>query len=86
MNNNVQQIRELEEALCEANGKLFAIQNVCEQEIINSEEAMETVTDGSEGIYEGRVEFAKQISNLIEPDPDDFERHNQCLNDIERCK
>ena len=53
-------------ALCQANGKLFAIQDACEREIINSEEAMEDVTDGSEAIYEGRVEFAMQIADYLE--------------------
>ena len=61
--NLVEKVRELEMALCQANGKLFAIQDACEREIINSEEAMEDVTDGSEAIYEGRVEFAKRMAS-----------------------
>jgi|TARA_R110002074_G_scaffold101178_1_gene218432 adenylosuccinate lyase len=64
--NLVEKVRELEMALCQANGKLFAIQDACEREIINSEEAMEDVTDGSEAIYEGRVEFAMQIADYLE--------------------
>ena len=64
--NLVEKVRELEMALCQANGKLFAIQDACEREIINSEEAMEDVTDGSEAIYKGRLEFAKQILNYLE--------------------
>ena len=62
----VEKVRELEMALCHANGKLFAIQDACEREIINSEKAMEDVTDGSEAIYEGRAEFAKQIADYLE--------------------
>ena len=66
MSDLVEKIRELEMALCHANSKLFAIEDACKQEIINSEEAMEDVTDGSEAIYEGRVEFAKQIADYLE--------------------
>ena len=88
MSEYVQQIRKLEEALCQAHGKLFAIQNACEQVIIDSEEAMDTVTDGSEGIYEGRAELASQILFLSDPDnqldPDDHEQHNQRLREMER--
>jgi len=62
----VEKVRELEMALCHANGKLFAVQDACEREIINSEKAMEDVTDGSEAIYEGRAEFAKQIADYLE--------------------
>ena len=43
-------LRELEEALCQVNGKLSDIEDACEQEIIQSEEAVETVTDGSEEV------------------------------------
>ncbi len=66
MKDLVEKIRELEMALCHVNGKLLAIGDACEQEIINSEEAMEDVTDGSEAIYKGRLEFAKQIEDYLE--------------------
>ena len=66
MKDLVEKVRELEMALCHANGKLLAIGDACEREIINSEEAMEDVTDGSETIYEGRAEFAKQIADYLE--------------------
>ena len=66
--NLVAKVRDLEEALCQVNEKLSAIEDACEQEIIQSEEAVETVTDGSEGIHEGRVEFAEQILNLVQED------------------
>tara|TARA_Y100001973_G_C5202472_1_gene338883 strand:- start:2579 stop:2800 length:222 start_codon:yes stop_codon:yes gene_type:complete len=60
-----EKVTELEMALCHANGKLNAIQDACEQAIADSEEATEEVTDGSEAIYEGRAEFAKQISDYL---------------------
>lgn len=65
MTNLVEKVRELEEALCQVNGKLSDIEDACEQEIIQSEEAVETVTDGSEEVYNGRAEFAEQILNLV---------------------
>jgi hypothetical protein len=42
------------------------IKKACEQCIEDSNEAIEEVTDGSEDIYEGRMEFAEQILSLIE--------------------
>lgn len=42
------------------------IKKTCEQCIDDSNEAIEEVTDGSEDIYEGRMEFAEQILSLIE--------------------
>ena len=62
----VEKVRELEMALCHANGKLNSIQDACEREQDEWEENMEDVTDGSEAIYEGRVEFAKQIADYLE--------------------
>tara|TARA_R100001510_G_C7546320_1_gene131831 strand:+ start:412 stop:618 length:207 start_codon:yes stop_codon:yes gene_type:complete len=64
--NLVKKVRELEMALCHANGKLNSIQDACEKCIDDSEEAMEEVTDGSKDIYEGRAEFASQILNYLE--------------------
>jgi hypothetical protein len=46
--------------------KLDKIKKSCEQCIDDSNEAIEEVTDGSEYIYEGRMEFAEQILSLIE--------------------
>lgn len=63
--NLVAKVRELEEALCQVNKKLSVVEDACEQEIIQSEEAVETVTDGSEEVYKGRAEFAEQILNLV---------------------
>jgi len=51
--NLVEKVRELEEALCQANGKLFAIQDACERVI--------TESSGSSP----SAQLAKQISNLI---------------------
>ena len=46
--------------------KLDKIKIACEQCIDDSNEAIEELTDGSEDIYEGRMEFAEQILSLIE--------------------
>ena len=46
--------------------KLDKIKKSWEQCIDDSNEAIEEVTDGSEDIYEGRMEFAEQILSLIE--------------------
>ena len=66
--NLVEKVRELEEALCQANGKLNAIQDACEHEIHewydNTKHSMGYCPDYD--ILQGRVEFAEQISNLIE--------------------
>lgn len=64
--NLVEKVRELEEALCQVNGKLNAIQDACEREIIDSEEAIKEITDDSKNIYEGRAEFAKQLLDYLE--------------------
>ena len=42
-----------------------AILDRLEQEIESSVEAMNTVTDGSEQIHEGRAELASQLHNWI---------------------
>ena len=62
--------KELEEALCQANGKLNAIQYACEQEVIEFEENEEELRDNPNAstdyeLLQGRAEFAEQISNLI---------------------
>ena len=65
--NLVEKVRELEEALCQANGKLFAIEDACKQEIDewydNTKSSMDDCPDYE--LLQGRVEFAEQISNLI---------------------
>ena len=65
--NLVAKVRELEEALCHANGKLNAIQNACEQEIHEwydeTKNSMDNCPDYE--LLQGRAEFAEQISNLI---------------------
>ena len=60
-----EKVTEVEMALCHANGKLNAIQDACEQAIADSEEAIKEVTDGSEDIYKGQAEFAKQILDYL---------------------
>ena len=45
------------------------IKEACENCIEDGNEAIEEVTDGSEDIYEGRIEFASQILSLIESFP-----------------
>ena len=66
--NLVEKVRKLEEALCQANGKLFAIEDACKQEIHewydNTKHSMGNCPDYD--ILQGRVEFAEQISNLTE--------------------
>ena len=47
INDLVEKNAELEMALCHANSKLFKVESICEQVIIDSEEATEEVTDGS---------------------------------------
>tara|TARA_R100000700_G_C3041407_1_gene65219 strand:- start:169 stop:381 length:213 start_codon:yes stop_codon:yes gene_type:complete len=69
--NLVEKVRELEEALCQANGKLFAIQDACEQEIHEWKENEEELRDNPNAstdyeLLQGRAEFAEQISNLTE--------------------
>ena len=65
--NLVEKVRELEMALCHANGKLNSIQDACEQEIDewydNTKSSMDDCPDYE--LFQGRVEFAEQISNLI---------------------
>ena len=68
INDLVEKISELELALCHVNGKLFTIEDVCKQELYEFEEKKEDVTDGSEPIYEGRAEFAKQILDYLDED------------------
>jgi hypothetical protein len=48
---------------------LEKIKEACENCIEDGNEAIEEVTDGSEDIYEGRIEFASQILSLIESFP-----------------
>jgi hypothetical protein len=48
---------------------LDKIKQACENCIEDGNEAIEEVTDGSEDIYEGRIEFASQILSLIESFP-----------------
>ena len=46
--------------------KLIAkIKKECEDCIEDGNKAIEEVTDGSEDIYEGRIEFAEQILSLV---------------------
>ena len=45
---------------------LNKIKEACENCIEDSNEAIEEVTDGSQDIYEGRIEFASQVLSLIE--------------------
>ena len=65
--NLVEKVRELEMALCHANGKLNSIQDACEQEIDewydNTKSSMDDCPDYE--LLQGRVEFAEQISTLI---------------------
>jgi len=48
---------------------LEKIKEACENCIEDGNEAIEKVTDGTEDIYEGRIEFASQILSLIESFP-----------------
>ena len=68
--NLVEKVRELEMALCHANGKLNAIQDACEQEQDEWKENEEELRDNPNAstdyeLLQGRAEFAEQISNLI---------------------
>ena len=65
INDLVEKNAELEMALCHANGQLFKVESICEQVIIDSEEAIKEVTDGSEDIYKGHVEVAEQILDYL---------------------
>ena len=65
INDLVEKNAELEMALCHANSKLFKVESICEQIIIDSEEAIKEVTDGSEDIYKGHVEVAEQILDYL---------------------
>ena len=60
MTNLVEKVRELEEALCQVNGKLSDIEDACEQEIIQSEEAVKLIRNfrDSDGLHESFSESA----------------------------
>ena len=69
--NLVEKVRELEMALCHANGKLNSIQDACEQEQDEWKENEEELRDNPNAstdyeLLQGRAEFAEQISNLTE--------------------
>jgi hypothetical protein len=51
---------------------LDKIKEACENCINDAEKAIEEVTDGSEDIYEGRMEFANQVLSLIEEDSQEY--------------
>ena len=57
--------------------KLIAkIKKACEDCIEDGNKAIEEVTDGSEDIYEGRMEFASQILSLVSDcDCDPINKH-----------
>ena len=48
------------------NELISKIKKACEDCIEDGNKAIEEVTDGSEDIYEGRMEFASTILDLIE--------------------
>lgn len=48
------------------NELIAKIKKACENCIDDANKAIEEVTDGSEDIYEGRMEFASTILDLIE--------------------
>jgi len=64
----VEKVRKLEEALCQVNGKLFAIEDACKQEIDewydNTKNSMGYCPDYD--LLQGRVEFAEQILDYSE--------------------
>ena len=69
--NLVEKVRELEMALCHANGKLFAIQDACAKEIDEWEENEEELQDNPNAstdheLLQGRAEFAMQIADYLE--------------------
>ena len=66
--------------------KLIAkIKKACEDCIEDANKAIEEVTDGSEDIYEGRMEFAEQILSLVsdnEKEVTDEQIYLQSIGDI----
>ncbi len=69
--NLVEKVRELEMALCHANGKLNSIQDACEQEQDEWKENEEELRDDPNAstdyeLLQGRAEFAEQILNYLE--------------------
>jgi len=69
--NLVEKVRELEMALCHANGKLNSIQDACEQEQDEWKENEEELRDNPNAstdyeLLQGRAEFAKQILDYLE--------------------
>lgn len=66
-----EKVRELEMALCHANGKLNSIQDACERELDEWEENEEELRDNPNAsadyeLLQGRAEFAKQILDYLE--------------------
>ena len=69
--NLVEKVRELEMALCHANGKLNSIQDACEREQDEWKENEEELRDNPNAstdyeLLQGRAEFAEQILDYLE--------------------